>query len=41
MTDMKDFDPENLAKESLALFIVSTYTDGTAPDNATYFCQWA
>mmetsp|Transcript_13128 Transcript_13128/g.15889 ORF Transcript_13128/g.15889 Transcript_13128/m.15889 type:complete len:704 (+) Transcript_13128:221-2332(+) len=40
IVDMKDYDPEELSSEEVALFVVSTYTDGTPPDNAAWFCQW-
>eukprot|EP00227_Mantoniella_beaufortii_P015752 CAMPEP_0197583256 /NCGR_PEP_ID=MMETSP1326-20131121/6232_1 /TAXON_ID=1155430 /ORGANISM="Genus nov. species nov., Strain RCC2288" /LENGTH=267 /DNA_ID=CAMNT_0043147449 /DNA_START=219 /DNA_END=1018 /DNA_ORIENTATION=- len=42
--DLKDYEPENLNKESVALFILSTYegADGwTPPESAAWFCQWS
>lgn len=31
---------ENLASERLAVVVISTYTDGTPPESAAWFCRW-
>eukprot|EP00479_Gromia_sphaerica_P012736 TRINITY_DN6837_c0_g1_i1.p2 TRINITY_DN6837_c0_g1~~TRINITY_DN6837_c0_g1_i1.p2 ORF type:complete len:68 (-),score=13.37 TRINITY_DN6837_c0_g1_i1:150-353(-) len=37
---MESLDPEDLASESLMVFVISTYTDGQPPNNAKFFCNW-
>ena len=44
VTDLADYDPEDLVKEKVALVVLSTYesADGAAPpDAARWFCKWA
>lgn len=43
--DLKDCDPEEtlIRKKStcsICVFIISTYTDGSPPEPASWFCQW-
>lgn len=38
--DVKNYEPEQLEKESLVLFLFSTWTDGTAPETAQIFHTW-
>lgn len=46
INDLKYFEPEILTTQTAAtsdqlhLFLISTYTEGTAPDNAKWFMQW-
>jgi tRNA wybutosine-synthesizing protein 1 len=46
VTSMKDLDPEEvLASEAalgnaLMLLVVSTWSEGTPPEDAKWFCQW-
>jgi sulfite reductase alpha subunit-like flavoprotein len=37
---MNDFEPEDLDKESLVLFVISTHTEGSAPLNGQLMCKW-
>jgi sulfite reductase alpha subunit-like flavoprotein len=39
IVSMDKIDTEDLNKEEYLIFITSTYTDGTPPDNAKFFCQ--
>jgi len=34
------YEPENLCKESVALVVMPTYTEGTPPAPAEWFCRW-
>lgn len=38
--NMRDFDAEDLEKESIVLFVVSTYENGGPPVDAQYFMKW-
>ena len=38
--NMADYEVEKLPSEKLAFFIISTYTDGTPPEPAQWFCRW-
>ncbi|OQS07445.1 NADPH-cytochrome P450 reductase [Thraustotheca clavata] len=38
--DLYKFDPDDFVKESIAIFIVSTYINGGATDNAAHFNFW-
>ncbi|KAK7087279.1 S-adenosyl-L-methionine-dependent tRNA 4-demethylwyosine synthase TYW1-like [Littorina saxatilis] len=43
--NMEDYDPDDsLANEAeegyVCVFIISTYTEGTTPEGAKWFCQW-
>lgn len=43
--DIRNYDPEDrlasdAASHSICVFIISTYTDGTPPDDAKWFYQW-
>jgi tRNA wybutosine-synthesizing protein 1 len=40
IVNMADYEVEKLPEEKLAFFIISTYTDGTAPEPAQWFCRW-
>eukprot|EP00899_Mesostigma_viride_P008907 jgi/Mesvir1/18017/Mv09347-RA.2 len=40
LVNPEEYEPEDLPKESLALFLMSTYQGGTPPRNATYLCKW-
>jgi len=40
VVDVKDYEVENLASERLAVVVISTYTDGTPPESAAWFCRW-
>jgi tRNA wybutosine-synthesizing protein 1 len=37
---MNQLDPEDLGSEEIVVFVVSTYKEGTPPDNAKFFCEW-
>ena len=38
--DLEDFDPSQLAKCDLAVFLMATYGEGEHTDNATNFNNW-
>lgn len=38
--DLAKYDPDELAYESLVLFVISTYTDGNPPENCAPFYEW-
>ncbi|KAL5558052.1 hypothetical protein UlMin_034263 [Ulmus minor] len=40
LLDPKDYEPEDLPKETLVLVIASTWEDGQAPANAKFFTNW-
>ncbi|PON40856.1 Flavodoxin-like [Parasponia andersonii] len=40
LVDAKDFEPEDLPKETLVLIIASTWEDGKAPPDARFFTDW-
>ncbi|KAG7941694.1 hypothetical protein I3843_16G057500 [Carya illinoinensis] len=40
LVDPKDYEPEDLPKESLVLIIASTWEDGKPPPNAKFFSSW-
>lgn len=40
LVDPKDYEPEDLCKESLVLFVASTWEDGGPPPNARFFANW-
>ncbi|CAI0436235.1 unnamed protein product [Linum tenue] len=40
LVDVKSYEPEDLAKESLVLIIASTWEDGKPPAGAEFFANW-
>ncbi|XP_062081394.1 S-adenosyl-L-methionine-dependent tRNA 4-demethylwyosine synthase-like [Humulus lupulus] len=40
LVDAKDYEPEDLPKETLVLIIASTWDDGKAPPDARFFTNW-
>ncbi|XP_062097147.1 S-adenosyl-L-methionine-dependent tRNA 4-demethylwyosine synthase-like [Humulus lupulus] len=40
LVDAKDYEPEDLPKETLILIIASTWDDGKAPPDARFFTNW-
>jgi len=38
--DLSTYEPEFLDKEEIAIFILSTYTDGKPPPSGEWFCRW-
>ncbi|GAB2267342.1 S-adenosyl-L-methionine-dependent tRNA 4-demethylwyosine synthase [Dionaea muscipula] len=40
IVDVKDYDPEDLAKEALVLIVASTWEDGKPPPGAEFFANW-
>ncbi|KAG6672362.1 hypothetical protein I3842_16G053600 [Carya illinoinensis] len=40
LVDPKDYEPEDLPKESLVLIIASTWENGKPPPNAKFFSSW-
>lgn len=40
LVDPKDYEPEDLPKETLVLIVASTWEDGKAPASAKFFANW-
>lgn len=40
LLDVKDYEPEDLAKETLVLIVTSTWEDGKPPPKAKFFADW-
>ena len=40
LTNLRDFEVEDLSKERLVLLLISTYENGEPPDDAKWFCRW-
>lgn len=40
LVDLKDYEPEDLPKETLVLIVASTWEDGKPPQNAKFFSNW-
>ena len=40
LVDLGDYDPANLTKENIVLFLVATYGEGDPTDNAMDFVEW-
>lgn len=40
LMDIKDYEPEDLSKETLVIIIASTWEDGKPPSNASFFANW-
>ncbi|XP_020273701.1 S-adenosyl-L-methionine-dependent tRNA 4-demethylwyosine synthase-like [Asparagus officinalis] len=40
LVDPKTYEPEDLPKETLVLFVASTWEDGKPPSNAQFLAQW-
>jgi len=40
VVDLALYDPDELSEESLILFVISTYTDGTPPESCAAFYEW-
>ncbi|KAL0017181.1 hypothetical protein SO802_004250 [Lithocarpus litseifolius] len=40
LVDPKDYEPEDLPKETLVLIVASTWEDGKAPESAKFFANW-
>uniref|UniRef100_A0A803M4P7 tRNA 4-demethylwyosine synthase (AdoMet-dependent) n=1 Tax=Chenopodium quinoa TaxID=63459 RepID=A0A803M4P7_CHEQI len=40
LIDVKDYEPEDLSKESLVLIVASTWEDGKPPPKAKFFADW-
>lgn len=40
LVDVKDYEPEDLAKETLVLVVTSTWEDGKPPPKAKFFVEW-
>lgn len=40
LMDIKDYEPEDLSKETLVIIIASTWEDGKPPSNASFFGNW-
>nr|XP_023915154.1 S-adenosyl-L-methionine-dependent tRNA 4-demethylwyosine synthase-like [Quercus suber] len=40
LIDPKDYEPEDLPKETLVLIVASTWEDGKAPASAKFFANW-
>jgi len=40
LVSLKNYEVENLAAEQTAVVIVSTYAEGSPPDEASWFCRW-
>ncbi|CAM8922042.1 unnamed protein product [Rhodiola kirilowii] len=40
LVDLKDYEPEDLCKETLVLIVASTWEDGKPPPSARFFANW-
>ncbi|KAJ4962617.1 hypothetical protein NE237_022556 [Protea cynaroides] len=40
VVDAKDYEPEDLVKETLVLLVASTWEDGKPPSHASFFSNW-
>ena len=40
VVDLEDYEPEDLAGEEFALFLMATFGEGEPTDNAVQFCEW-
>ncbi|KAF2309975.1 hypothetical protein GH714_006026 [Hevea brasiliensis] len=40
LIDIKDYEPEDLSKETVVIIIASTWEDGKPPSNASFFANW-
>lgn len=40
VVDLGSYEVEQLWKESLVIFVLSTYENGTPPEGAKWFCEW-
>lgn len=40
LIDVKDYEPEDLSKESLVVIVASTWEDGKPPPKAKFFADW-
>ncbi|KNA26097.1 hypothetical protein SOVF_000170 [Spinacia oleracea] len=40
LIDVKDYEPEDLSKESLVVIVASTWEDGKPPSKAKFFADW-
>ncbi|KDP38500.1 hypothetical protein JCGZ_04425 [Jatropha curcas] len=40
LIDAKDYEPEDLSKETLVIIVASTWEDGKPPSNANFFSNW-